>query len=181
MISSFKSWFQKRRQPRHLGAVAAIALLLAIGSAFLPWTGAAHAEARPVQSRAGVAPGTQATSSAASRQKRITQAQVNQYLVTNARSLSPLDSARARLLPAKVEADLLAYGFKGTIRTGLAAKDGRIVVVNPKISGALAWFVSAGDVGPLLEQEINRIVNPQRQRVTNVQVINQAVVVQMAG
>jgi hypothetical protein len=110
-------------------------------------------------------------------QRQFTQTEINQYLSNNIAYFWPVESIAVRLLPGEIQADVRAYGMSGTFRSGITTSNGRIVTINPQISGMLGWFVSGPQAAPFIEQQVNSFANPYNYYVTAAQVQDQAVTV----
>jgi hypothetical protein len=112
--------------------------------------------------------------------KQFTEAEVNRYFLAILPLLKPVEGMQLRFVPGQVQAEVRAYGVSGTVYSGLAVRDGRIVTVNPQVYGFLGWFVSGATAAPYLERQINTFANPYgTYLVTDVQVQNQAVTVKL--
>lgn len=85
----------------------------------------------------------------------ITDAEVNGYIAANPDALKPLDSAQISFTPGRVTAELRAIGTTSSASTGLAVADGRIVAVEPTISGPLRALVNANQIADALTAQIN--------------------------
>jgi hypothetical protein len=101
---------------------------------------------------------------------RITEDEANQYFATNAEQFRPVDSIRVRFVPGEVQADIGALGTTSTAHLGLAAQNGRIIAVNPRIEGPLDQVISLADLTAALEQQFNQQLNAQGRRASDVRV-----------
>lgn len=108
---------------------------------------------------------------------RVTEAQVNEFIAT--RSLGPIDSANVRFVPGEVQVELSALGVSGTAHMGLVAQNGRVKVTNPQIDGILGQFISLGDLTSGIEDQLNNQLAAQDRAITNVQVKEGVVVVEV--
>jgi hypothetical protein len=110
---------------------------------------------------------------------RVTDEQANAYLAERADSLKPIDSATVRFVPDEVQVDLRAAGFSSTASMGLAVQNGRIIAIEPQLDGPLSQFIALPDLTRALEQQLNDQLAAQGRRVTNVQVEQGALVVEI--
>jgi hypothetical protein len=101
---------------------------------------------------------------------RIAEDEANQYFAANAEQFRPVESIRVRFVPGEVQADIGALGTTSTARLGLAVQDGRIIAVNPRLSGPLDQVISLADLTAALEQQFNQQLSAQGRRATDVRV-----------
>jgi hypothetical protein len=101
---------------------------------------------------------------------RIAEDEANQYFAANAEQFRPVESIRVRFVPGEVQADIEALGTTSTARLGLAVQDGRIIAVNPRLSGPLDQVISLADLTAALEQQFNQQLNAQGRRASDVRV-----------
>lgn len=107
----------------------------------------------------------------------VTEQAANQYIAANPTALGPLDDLQLRFTPGNIEADISAFGAQGQARLGLESRDGRIVVVNPQLSGPLGLLVPADDVVRAVEQHLNAELQTQNRLVSVVRVEQGQVVI----
>lgn len=100
----------------------------------------------------------------------ITDQEVNDYLQANPDALRPLDSVSVAFTPDLVTAELQALGSRSTASTGLSVADGRLVAVNPQISGALGALVKADVIANALTQQLNNQLAAEGRRASAVRV-----------
>ncbi|MCU0492998.1 MAG: hypothetical protein MUD01_15525 [Chloroflexaceae bacterium] len=100
----------------------------------------------------------------------VTDKQINDYIAANPQALEPLEGAVVRFVPGEIQADLMIVGITSTARSGLAVKDGRIVLVNPQLDGALGLVVSAEEVSQALEEQVNALLVQGGQTVRDVRI-----------
>jgi hypothetical protein len=101
----------------------------------------------------------------------IPEAEVNDYIRANPQEIAPLDSATVQFLPDQMLATVSAYGLEGTAAAGIAiAADGRVVVVDPHIDGALGYLLDANQLAQSLETQLNNQLAANGQRITSIAV-----------
>jgi hypothetical protein len=100
----------------------------------------------------------------------ISDQEVNDFIAANPEALRPLDSATLSFTPGVVTAELRALGTSSTATTGLAVDNGRIVAVNPQLSGALGAAVQADVVANALTEQINQQLAQQGRRASAISV-----------
>jgi hypothetical protein len=100
----------------------------------------------------------------------ISDQEVNSFIAANPESLQPLDSATVSFTPGLISAELRAFGTSSTATTGLAVVDGRLVAVNPTISGPVGTLVSAETIGRALTEQLNQQLVAQNKRASDVRV-----------
>lgn len=99
---------------------------------------------------------------------RVSEQQANEFL--NSRLPKGVDKANVRFVQGEVQIDLTALGQTSTAHTGLAVQNGRVIAVNPRIEGLLGQLISLQDLTHSLEQQLNGQLAAQNRRVSNVQV-----------
>jgi len=112
---------------------------------------------------------------------RITEAQANDYLVSRASSLKPLDSITVRFVPDEVQADLKALGTTSTATMGLAVQNNRIIAVNPQLEGPLGQLIALPELTRSLEKQLNDQLALQGRKITAVRVEQGAIVINVEG
>lgn len=101
----------------------------------------------------------------------IPEAEVNEYIRTHPQEIAPLDSATVRFIPGEMQASVSAYGLDGTAAAGVAiAADGRVVVVNPRIDGALSFILDPAQLAQSLESQLNSQLATNGQRLTAIEI-----------
>jgi hypothetical protein len=111
----------------------------------------------------------------------ISEADANQYFASHAADLRPIETVKVRFVPGEVQADIGAMSTVSTARMGLAAQDGRIIALNPRIEGPLEQVVSLPDLTKALEQQFNGQLAAQGRRATDVRVEQGELVVTIEG
>ena len=100
----------------------------------------------------------------------LTAEQINALIAANPAALAPLDAAQLRFTNGKVEADISAYGLASTLRAGLTAQNGQLVLVDPQIDGPLSLALSASELAQAVEARINSELVAQARAVQEVRV-----------
>ncbi len=101
----------------------------------------------------------------------IPEAEVNDYIRANPQEIAPLDRASVLFLPDQMQATVAAYGLQGTAFAGVAiGADGQVVVVNPRIDGALGFILDANQLAQSLETQLNSQLAANGQRITAISV-----------
>ncbi len=108
---------------------------------------------------------------------RVTEAQANEFLASRSDDFKPIESITVRFVPGQVQADLRALGTTSTAKLGLAVQDGRIVAVDPTMSGPLGQVVSLPSLTASLERQLNDQLAIQGRTITAVRVEQGAIVV----
>jgi hypothetical protein len=112
---------------------------------------------------------------------RITESQANDYLVSRASSLKPLDSVTVRFVPDEVQANLKALGTTSTATMGLAVQNNRIIAVNPQLEGPLGQLITLPELTRSLEKQLNDQLALQGRKITAVRVEQGAIVINVEG
>lgn len=100
----------------------------------------------------------------------ILDSEINDYLAANPQEIAPLDSATVQFVPNDVQATVRAYGLSGTAHADVRAENGRLVVYNPRIDGALGMLLDAEQLGTALETSLNQRMDENGLRVSDVTV-----------
>jgi hypothetical protein len=107
----------------------------------------------------------------------ISEQQVNGAIASNPAALAPLEQVQVRFTNGRAEADLAAYGTTSTMRAGLSAQGGRIVVVDPVIDGPLNLALSAEELARTVEERINAELISQERAIQDLRVEEGQIVV----
>jgi hypothetical protein len=107
----------------------------------------------------------------------ITEEQINSTIGANPAALAPLEQVQVRFTGGRAEAALEAYGTASTMRAGLAAQGGRIVVVDPVIDGPLNLALSAEELARTVEERINGELALQERAIQEVRIEEGQIVV----
>ncbi|GIV99383.1 hypothetical protein [Roseiflexus sp.] len=120
------------------------------------------------QSGAGVLPTL--VTALPSGEVRISEQEINAYLLAHAGLLAPIDQATVRLVSGGLEVDIRAFGLDGTARMGVALQNGRVIALNPRLDGPLGRLVSLGDLLAPVEQRLNELLEAQGRRITDLRI-----------
>jgi len=104
----------------------------------------------------------------------VTADEINAELRANAASYQPLSDPRVSITPDQIAIHfkLSRFGLGGldsTYTGGLVARAGRLVVVNPAVSGPAGQVLAAGDAATIIEQQLNGLLTQSGLRATGVQ------------
>lgn len=107
----------------------------------------------------------------------VSEDELNSYVQANMHQLEAIDDVVVQFEPDTVMLDLKAFRTTSTATFGLAVRDGRIVTVNPKMSGPLAFVVPFDELSQSLEEQINNELNAQGRAITDVRIEQDQIVV----
>lgn len=107
----------------------------------------------------------------------LTEDQANAYLKSRPEQFEPLENATVHFVPDQVQIDMESMGMQSQATFGLAAEDGRIVIVDPSLSGPLGIVVSFEDLAVSLEEQINEQFNTKGRSIESVRVEEDRIVV----
>lgn len=99
----------------------------------------------------------------------LTEAEINKELAGYAGAYDPVTNPRVRVLNDELRVDFDLYGVTSTYRGGLAVNNGRIVVVNPDLSGPAGQVMDASDVATILETQLATVLDRSHVRPVAVQ------------
>ncbi len=159
----------KRRGPGGcLLGLLALLIIAAIGGAFA-WTVARPLVSDRVREELdrGIATQVAAIDAPVLRspgQMTLTEDQINREIEAVAGSYDPVENVRVRILQEEIRVSFDLYGTTSTYRGGVAVKQGRIVVVDPELSGAAGQLLDADDVAEILETQLAALM--ERSNVT---------------
>lgn len=101
---------------------------------------------------------------------RISEREINAYLLAHANLLAPIEQATVRLVSGGLEVDMRAFGLNGTARMGVALQNGRVIALNPRLDGPLGRLVSLGDLLTPIEQRLNELLEAQGRQVADLRI-----------
>lgn len=101
---------------------------------------------------------------------RISEQEINAYLLAHADVLAPIEQATVRLVSGGLEVDIRAFGLDGTARMGVALQNGRVIALDPRLDGPLGRLVSLGEVLAPIEQRLNELLEAQGRRVSDLRI-----------
>jgi hypothetical protein len=107
----------------------------------------------------------------------VDQAQANTFLRDHQEDYAPIDEINVRLTKGQVVADLSALGVSGVARSGLAAVDGRVALLDPQLDGALGLAISSGDLLAPLAARLNAELDRQDKYVDSIQIEDGQIVI----
>lgn len=110
----------------------------------------------------------------------VTEQQANEFFAARNGQLGPIERVSVRLLPGEVQADLVAAGTLSQASLGLAAYNGQVVALEPRLSGPLALAVSAETLAATLTERLNQQLAAQGKQAREVRVEQGRVVVVIA-
>jgi hypothetical protein len=88
----------------------------------------------------------------------ITEEEINTDLEQSSRSYEPLEDVVVHLERGVVRVEFKLYGLKSTYKSGLAIESGKVVAVNPTLSGAAGRFVEIDDITAMFEAETGELL-----------------------
>jgi hypothetical protein len=100
----------------------------------------------------------------------IGQDQANTFLHDHQGDYAPIDRVDLRFAPGQVVADVSAAGVSGVARSGLAARDGRVALLDPRLDGALGLAISSADLLSPLAERLNAELARQGKYVEDIQI-----------
>lgn len=112
---------------------------------------------------------------------RLTEAEANNYLLTYADRLKPIDAATIRFVPGEIQISLQALRTTSTARMSLAAQNGRLIAVDPQIDGILGRLIALDDLVQPLVRQFNDQMALQNRRVTDVRIEQGELIVTIQG
>lgn len=115
----------------------------------------------------------------------VTAAQINDELRTDPTSYAPLSDPRVTITPDRIALafHLSGFGLSGLTSTyagQLAAQQGKLVVVNPTVSGPAGQVLSADDLSTVVENQLNALLDRSGLRATGVQLRDGALTIATA-
>jgi len=107
----------------------------------------------------------------------LTEKRINTYLESKIENLAPLESATVHFIPDQIQVDMQAFQTKSHITLGLKAQNGRIIAVDPHLSGPLGMFISLDDLVDTLEKQINDQFATQGRSIYDVHIAQEKITV----
>ena len=104
--------------------------------------------------------------------------EINALIAANPQSIKPLESLTFNFLPNQLQADMEISGLKTQLTAELSAENGRIKLVNAKLSGLGSLIPLAEIVGPL-EQQMNSQLSAQGRAIKRVKLEQDVIVVEV--
>jgi hypothetical protein len=84
----------------------------------------------------------------------LTEEEINREVQALEGSYDPVKNLDVQVTPDEIRVSFDLYGVTSTYRGGAKVENGRIVVVNPELSGPAGQFLNAGDVAAILETQL---------------------------
>ncbi len=88
----------------------------------------------------------------------VTEQDVNRTIRENAEAFEPVRDIRVQIRRTGIEADLRVFGVTTTLTGTLDVEDGRVIVVNPQLSGVANRLVNIDDITPRVEDAVNDVL-----------------------
>jgi hypothetical protein len=98
----------------------------------------------------------------------LTEAEINKEIAGYAGAFDPVNNLRVRVLPDELRVNFDLYGVTSTYRGGLKVDNGKIVVVNPELSGPAGQVLDAQSVSDILETQLASLMARSRVQPTAV-------------
>ncbi len=83
----------------------------------------------------------------------LTEEEINREIAGLEGSFDPAKNLDIAITPGEISVKFDLYGMTSTYRGGAKVENGRIVIVNPELSGPAGQLLSAGDVTAILEAQ----------------------------
>jgi hypothetical protein len=163
-----------------LGCIGVL-LILAVG-ALLAWGGVRSVISNQVEDEISIGISNELrnvdqVTVATSGRMRITEDDINDELRRNAKLYEPVKDASVGINPEEVTISFSLYGVGSTFRTKMAVDDGRIVLVDPSLSGPAGRLVDVNDVAVIFETEVAELLRRSNVRPTQVSLRDGSVVI----
>jgi hypothetical protein len=111
----------------------------------------------------------------------LTEDQINSELREHAGQYDPIENVTVALEPDRVVVRFDLYGTTSTFRGGLNLRNGRIVVVEPSLSGPAGRIVDIDEIADVFERELAELLSRSGLRPTAISVGDDAIVVRTAA
>jgi hypothetical protein len=104
----------------------------------------------------------------------LAEAEANTYIDTflSSAEVAPLEDVDLRLHDGRAEATVFAFGTSGVASAVPVAQDGRLVLQEPRIDGALGLAVSADELAETLTAEINAELARQGRVIEDIRIVD---------
>lgn len=89
----------------------------------------------------------------------VTEEEINREVASNESSFDPVENVQVRIVPEEVRVTFDLYGSSSTLRGGLAAEGGRVVVVDPTLSGVAGRVMDVDDVVSVFEEQLANLMD----------------------
>jgi predicted RNA-binding Zn-ribbon protein involved in translation (DUF1610 family) len=107
----------------------------------------------------------------------LSEAEINQDLTRNAELYQPVEHVSVTIDPDEIAIRFELYGVSSTYHSGLTVEDGRLVVVDPSLSGPAGRIIDADAIGAVFEREVAELLRRSDLRPTNVRLRDGSIVV----
>jgi len=98
----------------------------------------------------------------------VTEQEISQAIRANREDLQPLEDLRVQIRRTGIEATFSVYGVPGTLTGSVEVQKGRIVIVDPKLTGAVGRMIDVDHIAQDAEQAINDLLARNNLRATAV-------------
>ncbi|MEA2524050.1 MAG: hypothetical protein QOF73_1277 [Thermomicrobiales bacterium] len=89
----------------------------------------------------------------------LTEDEINAEIGRFAGSYDPVKNLRFRILPEELRVSFDLYGVTSTYRGGLKVENGRMVVVDPELSGPAGQILDAREIADILETQLASLMD----------------------
>jgi hypothetical protein len=98
----------------------------------------------------------------------VTEQEISQAIRANRDELQPLKNLRVQIRRTGIEATFSVYGVPGTLTGSVKVQKGKIVIVDPKLTGAVGRMIEVDRIAHEAEQAINDLLARNNLRATAV-------------
>jgi hypothetical protein len=98
----------------------------------------------------------------------LTEEQINREADANAASFAPVKNPHVTIQPDGLSISFELFGMTSTYRGGVEVSNGRIVVVDPELSGPATQVLNANDVADILEAQFASLMERSNVEPTSV-------------
>lgn len=109
---------------------------------------------------------------------KLSATEINAFIAANPQAIKPLESLTFNFLPNQLQADMEVSGLKTQLTAELNAENGRVKLVNAKLSGLGALVPLDEVIGPL-EQQMNNQLSAQGRAIKSVKLEQDVIVVEV--
>jgi hypothetical protein len=105
----------------------------------------------------------------------VNEADINRVIRENSERFEPVRDIRVHVRRNGIEAQLSVFGVSTTLTGTLDVEDGRLVVVDPELSGVARRLVDLDDITPQIEQAVNDVFLRNGVEVTGVELADDTI------
>jgi len=105
----------------------------------------------------------------------ITESQIRSTLRSHSADLKPIEDPAVSIANDGFSIDFKIYGISTTVSGQLGAKDGRIVILNPKLSGVGQHLLNVDTIASDIEAQLNTLLVSNSLRVVSVKTSNNTI------